>query len=160
MTPLMIYAAHQAALRHFALSLCRDPHRAADLVQQTFLKVCEHADTLEDYPPERIQGWLMLTLRRAWIDHLRGQRREQAYEQSCKQAAAPGATAHDEDFTGPQVFAALGKLPDPLRQTVLLRHFQGLNATEIGARMDVPPATVRTRLRTAAKLLRADYLEE
>jgi len=150
-TPLLIYNAHQDTLFRFAMSLCRDPHQAADLVQHTFLRVCEHADTLEGYPAPRIQGWLMLTLRRAWIDRLR--EREQATH------VLPEPVYHS-DYTVPQVLSTLDSLPDPLRQCVIMRHFQGLNATEIGQRINVPAATVRTRLRTAARLLRADYLTD
>ena len=153
MTPLLIYNAHQAELHRFAMSLCRDPHRAADLVQHTFLRVCEHAETLEGYPPARVQGWLMLTLRRAWIDRLREDGREHATN-------APPEPVFHSDYTGPQVFSALDRLPQLLRDCVIMRHFQGLNATQIGLRMRVPAATVRTRLRTAARLLCADYLTD
>ncbi len=153
MTPLMIYSANQSALQRYALSLCRDAHQSADLMQQTFLRVCEHAEELADYSPERIQGWLMLTLRRAWLDQLRKRSREQPAD------ALPEAS-YTEDYSGPEVFAALARLPEALRRCVQLRHFQGLNATEIGECMGIPAATVRTRLRTAARLLRADYLDE
>lgn len=151
MTPLMIYNANQAELRRFALSLCRDPNVASDLVQETFLRVCQHADELEGYPAARVQGWLMLTLRRIWVDQLRKRSREQDSE-------APPEVAHHQDFSGLEVFAALDRLPQPLREAVKLRHFAGFNATEIGKIQGIPAATVRTRLRTAATLLRADYL--
>lgn len=149
----MIYSAYQSQLRRYAQSLCHDAHWANDLVQYAFLRVCEHAEALEGYVPARVQGWLMLTLRNAWIDEVRKRRREQL------RSALP-ERGEDADFSGPQVQAALRLLPESLRQTVLLRHFYGLNATEIGERMGIPPATVRTRLRTAAKLLRVAYLEK
>ncbi len=153
MTPLMIYNRHQDALHRYAMRLCRDPHLAADLTQQTFLRAVEHQDKLAAYPEARIEGWLILTLKRQWIDHLRARRAEDMTD-------APPDARWDEDFTGAEVLAVLDSLPLTLRETVRLRHFQGLNATEIGDAMGVPAATVRTRLRAASKLLKARYLDE
>jgi hypothetical protein len=45
-------------------------------------------------------------------------------------------------------------LDEPLRRVVLLRHVEGLNATEIGSREGLPPGTVRWRLKRALELLR------
>ncbi len=45
-------------------------------------------------------------------------------------------------------------LPDDLRVVVALRYYAGFDATEIGNTLKIPPATVRTRLRHALRLLR------
>ncbi|MGH2517842.1 MAG: RNA polymerase sigma factor [Ktedonobacterales bacterium] len=49
---------------------------------------------------------------------------------------------------------AVNTLPDDLRIIVLLRYFGGMDASEVGAALGVPPATVRTRLRRALMTLR------
>jgi len=41
-----------------------------------------------------------------------------------------------------------------------MRHFQGMNASEIGEALHIPAATVRTRLRAGAKLLKKEYEED
>ena len=43
---------------------------------------------------------------------------------------------------------------------VCLKYYQGLTSTEIGRIMGIPPATVRTRLRVALKLMRAMMCRE
>ncbi len=50
---------------------------------------------------------------------------------------------------------AIATLPADLLVVVSLRFYAGLDATVIGAILDMPPATVRTRLRRALQLLRA-----
>jgi RNA polymerase sigma-70 factor (ECF subfamily) len=50
--------------------------------------------------------------------------------------------------------AAVAALPDALRIIVALRFYVGLDSPEIGAALDLPAATVRTRLRRALVLLR------
>lgn len=54
---------------------------------------------------------------------------------------------------------AIGTLPDDLRLVVALRYYAGLDATEIGAALEIPSATVRTRLRRALGLLRERLAE-
>lgn len=50
--------------------------------------------------------------------------------------------------------AAVTGLPQDLRIIVALRFYAGLDSLEIGAALDLPAATVRTRLRRALLLLR------
>ena len=50
--------------------------------------------------------------------------------------------------------AAVEALPEDLRIIVALRFYVGLDSAEIGAALDLPAATVRTRLRRALALLR------
>ncbi|MGH2517410.1 MAG: RNA polymerase sigma factor, partial [Ktedonobacterales bacterium] len=49
---------------------------------------------------------------------------------------------------------AVNRLDPDLRVVVALRYYAGMDATEIGAALDIPPATVRTRLRRALHTLR------
>jgi RNA polymerase sigma factor (sigma-70 family) len=48
----------------------------------------------------------------------------------------------------------LSKLPQSLRVPVELKYYSNMNATEIGETLNLPAATVRTRLRTAMQQLR------
>jgi DNA-directed RNA polymerase specialized sigma24 family protein len=41
-----------------------------------------------------------------------------------------------------------------MRVVVVLRYYARMNATEVGAAMGIPPATVRTRLKRALGILR------
>ncbi|MGH2517220.1 MAG: RNA polymerase sigma factor, partial [Ktedonobacterales bacterium] len=49
---------------------------------------------------------------------------------------------------------ALNQLAPELRVAVVLRYYAGMDASEIGAALGVPPPTIRTRLRRALTLLR------
>ncbi len=66
-------------------------------------------------------------------------------------AADPGASDH---MAALDLRHAIGTLPAELRLAVALRYYAGLDATQIGAALGVPSATVRTRLRRALSLLR------
>ena len=63
----------------------------------------------------------------------------------------PGASDHANamDLRG-----AIDTLDETLRLVVVLRYYSGMDATEVGAILGIPPATVRTSLRRALRMLR------
>ena len=68
-----------------------------------------------------------------------------------REDAQPGANAHAEAL---DVREAINALHASLRLVVTLRYYAGLDASEIGEALGLPPPTVRTRLRRALILLR------
>jgi RNA polymerase sigma-70 factor, ECF subfamily len=73
----------------------------------------------------------------------------------------PGTTEH---ATALDLRLAVMSLPGELRTVVALRFYAGMDATEIGAALELPPPTVRTRLRRALARLRislaADHADQ
>jgi RNA polymerase sigma-70 factor, ECF subfamily len=65
--------------------------------------------------------------------------------------SGPGTSGHANLL---DLRRAVARLDADLRHVVALRFYAGMNASEIGATLDLPPATVRTRLRRALLLLR------
>jgi RNA polymerase sigma-70 factor (ECF subfamily) len=65
--------------------------------------------------------------------------------------ADPGGSGHTAAL---DLRHAINQLEDDLRLVVVLRYYAGMDATEIGATLGVPPATIRTRLRRTLHLLR------
>jgi RNA polymerase sigma-70 factor (ECF subfamily) len=70
-----------------------------------------------------------------------------------REDAQPGAFAHAEAL---DVREAINALHTSLRLVVTLRYYAGLDASEIGEALRLPPPTVRTRLRRALSLLREE----
>ena len=64
----------------------------------------------------------------------------------------PGTTEH---ATALDLRLAVMSLPGDLRTVVALRFYAGMDATEIGSALELPPPTVQTRLRRALALLRS-----
>jgi RNA polymerase sigma-70 factor (ECF subfamily) len=69
--------------------------------------------------------------------------------------APPETDIGTSDHTGAlDLRRALGALDESLRIIVVLRYYGGMDATEVGHALDMPPATVRTRLHRALGQLR------
>lgn len=65
-----------------------------------------------------------------------------------------------EDFDHLPLKEALSKLPQPLRDVVILRYFVGYTLAETAQALDIPPGTAATRHRRALELLRLELREE
>ena len=55
---------------------------------------------------------------------------------------------------------AIRRLPEELRQVVVLRYFGGYTLSETAAALDIPQGTASTRQRRALQLLRLELGEE
>ena len=144
---LQFWTDRQATLRRAARHMARDSAEADDLVQHAFVKAMEHLDTLENYAPAHVQGWMLRTMRNKLIDL----RRRESRLVPAESAPEP---LYEADFSALHAEEMLEELPETLAQAVRLRWLEGMNSAEIGALLDLSPATVRTRLRTALLLLR------
>jgi len=49
----------------------------------------------------------------------------------------------------------VGRLPPPIRETVVLKYFSGMSIEEVAAALNIPQGTVKSRLFTAKRILAA-----
>lgn len=141
---------HGPALMRYARSLARDSHEAADLYQQTWLRALEHREQVERFPPERMEPWLIRVMNNALVDIRRREKRTYPVEDMEEQG-------YEADFSRVETEQMLEALPPKLRQAVQMRHFAGMSSAEISRELGIPAATVRTRLRAAAILLKKQW---
>lgn len=137
-----------------ALAVLRDPGEAEDVVQEAFLRAYRRRSDLRDV--ERFDAWLgrivyHLALNR-WRQRSRRQRREATW-------ATPRAVDTDGERIATQrvlageLLDAVDRLPEKLRVALRLAAVEGLDSVAIGELLDVPPATVRSRIHLARKKL-------
>ncbi|HEY7339816.1 MAG TPA: sigma-70 family RNA polymerase sigma factor [Ktedonobacterales bacterium] len=135
------------------------PADAEDAAQEAITRGWQAWPTLRDSAAAR--SWLLritVNVCRDWQRGRFGTRRrltEPLYDDEAAPLAMlggdPGASDHANaiDLRG-----AVGSLDEDLRLVVVLRYYSGMDATEVGAILGIPPATVRTRLRRALRELR------
>jgi RNA polymerase sigma-70 factor (ECF subfamily) len=129
-----------------------DGEAAGDAVSRAFTAALVNRQMLERMPEPAMKAWLYATARNALVDM---KRRDQRWQPLPEEELAD---AHQPDLTDRLAAEELvAGLPPSLAAPVRMKFFQGMNATEIGRAMGLPPATVRTRLRTALRLMRRRY---
>jgi RNA polymerase sigma factor (sigma-70 family) len=143
---------HVGKTRQLARSLLGDESAAEDAVQETWVSASRRP------PPEAPGPWLGVALRNRLLNRAREERRRVAREEQTPPAMPP---ASPEELLARlemhrKLVEAVARLAEPYRQAVLLRYFEELSSSDIGARLGIPAATVRGRLKTALDLLRED----
>ncbi len=148
---------HAAAMMRLAAAFI-GPAEAEDAVQEASMRAWQSWSTLRNLDAAR--PWLLqitLNVCRQWRRGLKGQ--QQAWLQPLPEEldgeqvhplavldADPGTSNHTRAL---DLRAAINALPNDLRIVVVLRYYAGLDATEIGEVLSIPPGTVRSRLHRA-----------
>jgi len=138
--------AHAAWLRRLAASLAA-PADADDLVQQTWLAALRRPPRAEG----SVRPWLATVLRNF---ARMGARSRPAREVESEAPPSPDVL-FDRLETQRLLARLVSELDEPFRSTVLLRFYEGMSSAEIARAQNVPPGTVRWRLKTALDRLRA-----
>jgi RNA polymerase sigma-70 factor (ECF subfamily) len=146
---------HAARAVRVAAAFLRNRADAEDAAADAFLRALERLDGLRR--PEAFGPWLLrlvttvsLNARRA-----RGRRRhEELSPELVDPGRGPAAGAAEAEMRE-ALAGALATLPEERRVAVILCLVEGLNASEAGAWMGIPPGTVRSHLHHARARLRA-----
>ena len=144
---------HYQALYRFGFSLARDPDRAADLVQQTFVIWAQKGHQLKDR--SKAKTWLFTTLYREHLGQVRRGQRHPETEISEAEHELP----RDEEDAGRALDAQravvlLGALDETFRAPLTLYYLQQHSYKEIAAILDIPMGTVMSRISRGKDQLR------
>lgn len=133
-----------------AVACYRPTPDAADVIQNTWLRLFEHAATIRD--PERLGGWLMTTARRECLAQIRRQRSERPLAtietgQPCPEATPEAMVILTE--TRQQVRLATEALPTRYRALVEALYYRPCGSyTEVARHTGMPIGSIGpTRLR-------------
>ena len=156
---------HRAPLYALALRFLGHSPDAQDAVQDAFLIALRALDRLRE--PEAVGGWLRGILRNVCLRRLRERRQgEIHFEEELPRRVESGFLESSVEETIDRlamrewVWTALGRLPEDLQVTAMLRYFGGhCSYEEISATLGVPMGTVKSRLNTV-KLRLAEALLE
>lgn len=145
--------AHYQPLYRFAMSLAKNPDRAADLVQQTFCIWASKGHQLKDR--SKAKTWLFTTLYR---EHLGHARRSTKFKETELEESEPQLPAHEPDadrkLDANRAVALLGELDETFRAPLTLFYLQQHSYKEIAAVLDIPMGTVMSRISRAKDQLR------
>ena len=151
-----LYEAHDRELLRYAMGVCHSREQAEDLVQETFLKAMQNADTFEDLGPSQQRAWLFRTLKHLLCDRFRRASLENAYAETCQEDAAAPEPGYGETENG----LLLAKLPEQDRVLFQMRYLEGYTAAELSELFRLPAGTIRARLSRSRAYLKRILWEE
>jgi RNA polymerase sigma-70 factor (ECF subfamily) len=153
----LLHSAHDR-LESFALAMTRDAEEAKDLVSETLLRAYEHFDELRN--PAAFVGYLLAIASRLQKRGWWRRRIFEVFDMERAEAIPDTGSAPDAQVDVEALYAALARLPEAQRETVVLFEITGLSLEEIqkiqgGSLSGVKSRLVRGRERLA-RLLRVD----
>jgi RNA polymerase sigma-70 factor, ECF subfamily len=155
----VIFDRHSAAAFSLAYRMCGRRSAAEDIVQDAFLSLWR---STSGYDPGRgsVRSWILSVVHNRAIDAFRRQgsrdRRDVHDEGIAERLPAPDATDVEVERLDDarQVRAALDELPPDQRQVIELAYFGGFTHAQIAEMLDLPPGTVKGRMRLGLTKMR------
>jgi RNA polymerase sigma-19 factor, ECF subfamily len=146
-----LYNAHHNWLTGWLRRRLGCPHNAADLAQDTFVKVLLARETPQLVEP---RAFLTTIAKRVLCNHYRRQELERAYYQALSELPEALAPSEEERAIILETLVELDQLLDGLpvlvKRAFLLAQIDGLTHSEIAARLSISVATVKRHLTKAA----------
>jgi RNA polymerase sigma-70 factor (ECF subfamily) len=154
-----LYDRNVARAWRLARSVCRDPGRAEDAVQDAFVSAWQSRRSYRQ-DTGSVRSWLMTIVRNRALDSVR------------REAAARRPRLADGDHTGPDpangspqdeviermearaIRTRLERLPKEQAEVIALAFYGELTHTEIAERLSLPEGTVKGRMRLGLEQLR------
>ena len=148
---------YASTLYRVAYSVLRNAADAEDAVQEAFLRVLRHRDTLGEVRDPRV--WLIRIVWNVVLDRKRHAKTRPETDDVAELARvlpANGLSAEDRAAAAQhhaQVLACVEQLPGKEREVLMLSAFEELTSVEIAAVLDITESSVRSRLFRARNLM-------
>ena len=156
MTTEQAWDTFQIPIPHFIFNYVHNEAIAEDILQDVFLKIHMHINTLHD--EKKLQSWLYQITRRTIYDYYRAQRTVQALPESFDMPEEP--TQEDaEQLLLPCVKDIIDQLPAPYREALLLTEYQGLTQRELAEQLHLSFSGAKSRVQRAREKLKHKLLE-
>ena len=139
---------HESVYGHLR-RLGADPLLAEDLTQETYARAWNRIETLRK--ATSLRSWLLTIARNQFLQWVRVKRVDTAAIEDLPEAADRAPTV-ESDLA---LRDAVARLEPELQERVALHYFQGLTLREVGAVLETPVGTVKSRIHRALALLRA-----
>jgi RNA polymerase sigma-70 factor (ECF subfamily) len=121
------------------------PHEVDDLVHDVFLLAMRGLHGLRDV--RRFGPWLAAMARNRAVDQRRQHRVMDPIDHDVAASGGGGGAAAG-------ILAAIGKLPEVYRETLIMRLVEGMTGPEIARKTGLRPGSVRVKLHRGMKMLR------
>jgi RNA polymerase sigma-70 factor, ECF subfamily len=155
---------HSERLFHYLVRQLNNESDAADLAQETFVRVYHHRARFD--PTQKFSTWLYAIATNLLRDRFRWHQRHPQVSLDAEHEGAgsildtlpDGAASASEQMAAEEraveVRAAIESLPDELRTPLILSEYEGLSHAEISAVLSCSVKAVETRLYRARNHLR------
>lgn len=138
-------------LKHFILKHTHDDALADDILQDVFLKLLTHIETLQN--EEKLQSWLYQITRHTIYDYYRSQKTSVTLPEPFDLAEEPAQLDVSQALL-PSIKEMVDHLPEPYREAIILTEYQGLTQKELASHLHLSFSGAKSRVQRARKQLK------
>ena len=145
--------AHADSVYRYLFSLCRDPHLAEELTQETFFRAVKSVGRFDH--KSSVFTWLCAIAKNAWHDYLRkkGRREANAYLDDLPESALKDDRTPETEYTKQQeitaIFKAISSLEYPCKEIAYMRLLGDLPYAQIGEILGISEVSARVSFHRA-----------
>ncbi len=153
-----VWEAFHTPLQQFIRRRISDEASAEDVLQDVFLKIHQHVETLKDV--KKLESWIYQITRNAIIDSYRSSRPMTTLD-AVEVLDLPEELPEDDVVSEllPCVRAMVRKLPELDRQALVLTEYRGLTQKEMAERLGLSFSGAKSRVQRAREKLKQQLLE-
>lgn len=133
-----------------AYAICHDSSLAEDCVQETFRRVIEKVDKIQEISKADLWGWLATIIRRVFLDEIRRTQREQAAISSRRRPDRCPPIQESRALLA-ELNSELARLAPEYSLCYILFQLEGCSYKEIAVLTGYTYAQVKTRIQTARR---------
>ena len=150
----VLVSRYEALVMGVALRQVGDRHQAEDVFQATFLVLAEQAAKIRN--PDSLASWLHGTARRIGLRAatMRKPLRHHAEDETGPVVDEEPLRALEQVIEQQALDDELAKLPETLREPLILHYLEGMTAGEVADRLSLPVTTIEGRLKKGRSELR------
>ncbi len=156
----VVFDRHGGAAYSLAHRMCGRRALAEDIVQEAFLSLWR-SGTGYDRARGSVRSWVLSAVHNRAVDAIRhvGAKagRDVSDEGIAERLRAPEATDAEAERReqARRIRGALSELPDDQRKVIELAYFGGLSHSQIAEMLELPPGTVKGRMRLGLSKMRS-----
>ncbi|HEX9017744.1 MAG TPA: RNA polymerase sigma factor SigZ [Anaerolineaceae bacterium] len=134
----------------FICSRVADPDDAEDILQEVFLRIHTHLETVRDV--DRLESWMYQVARNGVIDYYRGHRWLVPLTDLPVEDELSGED--NSESMAPYVRKVVQALPEPYRQAIVLTEYEGLSQKALAERLGISGSGARSRVQRAREKIK------
>lgn len=153
-----LYQRYSTALYSIALKIVKDKELAADILQDSFLKIWKNMSAYNS-DKGRLFTWMLNVTRNTAIDKLRSEvdsQRVLSWDMFVERDHT-SAIISTTNFGEIDLHSFIEKLPPERKEVIQLVYFQGYTHEEVSKYLMLPLGTVKSRVRKALEELRSVF---
>ena len=151
-----IWTVFSDQLKQFILSRMADKSFVDDILQDVFVKIHAHIETLKD--DTKIESWVYQITRNTIIDHYRGQKiMVDVPDHLPAFDPIPEENATKQLASG--IRPMIERLPEKYRQALLLTEYQNFNQKQLAQHLGISVSGAKSRVQRARKMLKDMFMQ-